>query len=88
MLHSLLVLINGKEFERSVLKGSKALKIWAPISYKAKDKDGKELLDKNGKPIIKEGFKLVPVFDVSQTDGKEIPNKFMNLKKKCLEMIL
>ena len=71
-----------KEFERSVLKGSKALKIWAPISYKAKDKDGKELLDKNGKPIIKEGFKLVPVFDVSQTDGKEIPKQIYELEEK------
>lgn len=71
-----------KEFERSVLKGSKALKIWAPISYKAKDKDGKELLDKNSKPIIKEGFKLVPVFDVSQTDGKEIPKQIYELEEK------
>lgn len=71
-----------KDFERSVLKGSKALKIWAPISYKAKDKDGKELLDENGKPIIKEGFKLVPVFDVSQTDGKEIPKQIYELEEK------
>lgn len=77
-----------KEFERSVLKGSKALKIWAPISYKAKDKDGKELLDKMVNRLSKKVLNLFQSLMSAKQTAKKFQNKFMNLKKKCLEMIL
>lgn len=71
---------------RQVIKGEKAIKILAPAPYIIKitqDKvdpvTQKKIFDKNGKPIQEEveikklAFKIVNVFDVSQTEGKEIP---------------
>lgn len=75
-----------KNFERYVKKGETGIKILAPTPYKRKvlieklDDHGKAVLDKNGKPVMEEvekkipAFKVVSVFDVSQTDGKELPN--------------
>lgn len=69
------------EFSRSVNKGEKALRIFAPITVKKKDpKTNEPLLDKDGKEITYTSFKLVPVFDVSQTDGKELPKPIYELK--------
>lgn len=74
------------KFERSVKKGEKGIQIFAPAPYKVKkertklDNDtGLPLLDKDGKPVVEEyevkipAFKVVSVFDVSQTAGKELP---------------
>ena len=62
------------EFERSVNKGEKALRIFAPMTLKRRDpKTNEPLLDENGNEQTFTSFKLVPVFDVSQTDGKELP---------------
>ncbi len=72
--------------QRQVRKGEKAIKILAPAPYVikiAQDKidpvTQKKVFDKNGKPVQEEvevkklAFKIVNVFDVSQTEGKEIP---------------
>ncbi len=73
-------------FGRSVMKGEKGIKIIAPTPFKKKieqeklDPDTKlPMLDADGKVIIEEKeikvpmFKPVVVFDVSQTDGKPLP---------------
>jgi hypothetical protein len=62
------------DFERTVNKGEKALGIFAPMLAKAKDANGNDILDGNGRPTQRcIGFKVVPVFDVAQTDGKPLP---------------
>lgn len=72
-------------FERHVLKGEKGIKILAPTPFKRKvleektDDHGNLVLDSKGKPVMEEvekvipAFKVVNVFDVSQTEGKELP---------------
>ena len=74
------------EFERHVKRGEKGIKILAPAPYKIKkeleklDPDGKPIIGGDGKPVTEQkeitvpAFKVVSVFDVSQTDGKEIPD--------------
>ncbi len=75
-----------KNFERHVKKGEKGIRILAPAPYKVKeeqeklDPETKEImLDKDGKPVMEEveitipAFRAVSVFDVSQTDGRELP---------------
>jgi Zn-dependent peptidase ImmA (M78 family) len=66
---------------RSVKKGEKALKIFAPIRGKVNeeltDGEGRVVLDENGNKIVKtyeaiKGFKPSYVWDVSQTSGKEL----------------
>jgi len=55
------------ELGRQVRKGEKSLQIFAPMTRKREDKEtGEE------KRYIS-GFRLVPVFDVSQTEGDPIP---------------
>ena len=74
------------QFGRHVKKGEKSIKIIAPTPYKKKieeikrDPDTKApLLDKDGKAIMEEKevsipmFKVVSVFDVSQTEGRPLP---------------
>lgn len=69
------------EFERSVNKGEKALRIFAPITLKRKDpKTNEPLLDENGNEQTYTTFKLVPVFDVSQTSGKELAKAVYELE--------
>lgn len=61
------------DFKRQVKKGEKAIKILAPIPHKYK----KEVEDKDGNVEEKEikwtSFKAVSVFDISQTEGEELP---------------
>lgn len=54
-----------KKLQRYVLKGEKGIKIIAPL-IKNGDKS-----DSEGKDIF--GFRVVNVFDISQTQGKELP---------------
>ena len=74
------------QFSRHVLRGEKGITIIAPTPYKIKveqdklDPDTKQpLLDADGKTITEEKevqipiFRPVKVFDVSQTDGKPLP---------------
>ena len=72
-----------KELESPVKKGSKALYIYAPNPYIKKDKDNKPMLDEDGEVIKEMTFKLVPVFDVSQTQNPELlPQSIYNLEEK------
>ena len=74
------------QFERNVMKGEKGIKIIAPTPFKKKIEQEKRdpdtnlpMLDSDGKVIVEEKeikipmFKPVTVFDVSQTDGKPLP---------------
>ena len=80
-----------KQFGRQVNKGEKGIKILAPAPYKAMVQMDKidpatqlPVLDENGAPVkeaqevIKPAFKVVSVFDVSQTDGRELPTIGVN----------
>ena len=74
------------QFERHVKKGEHGITIIAPTPYKKKIEEMKRdpdthapILDANGKAIMEEKeieipmFRPVKVFDVSQTDGKPLP---------------
>ena len=74
------------QFGRNVLKGEKGIRIIAPTPYKKKVEEIKTdpetnapILDADGKAVIEEKeiripmFKVVSVFDVSQTAGKPLP---------------
>ena len=74
------------QFGRNVLKGEKGIRIIAPTPYKKMVEEIKTdpetnapVLDADGKAIIEEKeiripmFKVVSVFDVSQTAGKPLP---------------
>ncbi|MGT2755752.1 PBECR4 domain-containing protein [Streptococcus ovuberis] len=70
-----------EQFGRLVNKGEKALRIWAPVTVTKKDKEtGQPILDENQKPVTYTSFKLVPVFDISQTSGREFPKAVNNLE--------
>ena len=79
-------------FGRNVMKGQKGIKILAPSPFKIKKEmekidpqTGKAFIGKDGKPVTEEkeitipAFKVVSVFDVSQTEGREIPNIAVNM---------
>jgi hypothetical protein len=53
---------------RAVRKGERAFTIMAPSAGKAKDKGGNVRIAEDGSEVMKTYFKLVSVFDVSQTD--------------------
>ncbi len=65
---------------RYVKKGEKGLKILLPVPYQTefnvKDKNGEQVYDKEGNPIVKKieglNFKVGNTFDISQTFGKEL----------------
>ena len=74
-------------FERNVMKGQKGIKIIATSPYKIKQEIQKidphtlkPIIGKDGKPVTEEkevtipAYKVVSVFDVSQTEGKELPD--------------
>ena len=74
------------DFHRNVRKGEKAIKILAPAPFKAKkevqklDAQGRPVMGKDGKPVTEvqeiqvPAFKIVSVFDVSQTEGEPLPS--------------
>ena len=75
-----------KDYGRQVVSQAKSIKVLAPSPYKIKKevdkidpKTNKPMTDKNGKPVKEEteitvpAFKVVSVFDISQTEGKELP---------------
>ena len=81
------------QFERNVMKGEKGIKIIAPTPFKKKIEQEKRdpdtnlpVLDADGKVIVEEKeikipmFKPVTVFDVSQTDGKPLPQLASDLQ--------
>ncbi|MFT0808102.1 PBECR4 domain-containing protein [Streptococcus hohhotensis] len=74
------------DFDRTVKKGSKALKIWVPYQVKTKiPVNQKELSfspsenETEEKAVTVTRFKLGNVFDVSQTEGKELPKAIHEL---------
>ena len=74
------------DFERTVKKGSKALKIWVPYQVKTKISANQNELsfspsenEMEEKEVIVTRFKLGNVFDVSQTEGKELPKAINEL---------
>ena len=75
------------QFQRNVKKGEKGIKIIAPSPFKIKQEMEKidpqtqtPVIGKDGKPVTEEkeitipAYKVVSVFDVSQTEGRELPN--------------
>ena len=78
-------------FGRNVMKGQKGIKIIAPSPYKVKQEMKKidphtqqPIIGKDGKPVTEEkeitipAYKVVSVFDVSQTEGRELPDIVVN----------
>ena len=72
---------------RNVKQGEKGIKIFAPSPYKVKremekidPQTQKPIIGKDGKPVTEEkeitvpAYKVVSVFDVSQTEGRELPD--------------
>lgn len=69
-----------KNFKRSVKKGEKAIKILAPIPHKFTKEIEKEDGEKVQKEIQYMTFKAISVFDISQTEGEELPSICKMLK--------
>lgn len=80
-----------KQFGRQVQKGEKGIRILAPTPYKKRmqvdktDPDTGEVLripddtsEKETREVLMPAFKVVNVFDVSQTDGKPPPSLGVN----------
>ena len=74
-----------RNFDRQVMKGEKGIKILAPAPYKSQEErekidpvTQKPVIGTDGKAVtetvevLRPAFKVVSVFDVSQTDGKEL----------------
>lgn len=74
-----------ENFDRYVKKGEKSLRIFKPMTKIKKDENNQPILDKNGKPETVTFFGLVPVFDVSQTEGKEMP-KAAEVKEQLTDL--
>ena len=74
-----------KQMGRYVKKGEKGISILAPAPYKIEreqtklDEKGRLVFDADGEPVKEKvevtirAFKVVKTFDLSQTDGKELP---------------
>ena len=78
-----------KQFGRNVKKGEHGIEILAPVTYTTEEETERLVLDENGnrqynddgtekKEVVQTertdiGFKKVYVFDISQTEGKELP---------------
>ena len=74
-----------KQMGRDVKKGEKGISILAPAPYKIEreqtklDEKGRPVFDADGEPVKEKvevtirAFKVVKTFDLSQTDGKELP---------------
>ena len=82
-----------RTFKRSVAKGEKGIKIIDPTPYKKTQevtkidpKTQKPVIGPDGKPVTEKreitvpAFKVVSVFDVSQTKGRPLPEIAVDLK--------
>ena len=87
-----------RNFDRQVMKGEKGIKILAPAPYKAQEEHEKidpltqkPVIGADGKAVtetvevLRPAFKVVSVFDVSQTDGKELPDIIVDELKGTVE---
>ena len=81
------------KLERKVNKGEKSLRVLAPYKHKKEiemdklnPKTNSPYVDKNGNPLREKqpvewiSFKAVPVFDIAQTTGKDLPTLISELK--------
>lgn len=62
-----------QKLDRQVRKGAKGLGIFAPVTFIKRDEDGNPELDEQGNKVKGLAFRLVSVFDVSQTEGEPLP---------------
>ena len=87
-----------RNFDRQVMKGEKGSKILAPAPYKVQEErekidpaTQKPVIGADGKAVtetvevLRPAFKVVSVFDVSQTDGKELPDIIVDELKGTVE---
>ena len=87
-----------RNFDRQVMKGEKGIKILAPAPYKSQEErekidpvTQKPVIGADGKAVtemvevLRPAFKVVSVFDVSQTDGKELPDIIVDELKGTVE---
>ena len=60
---------------RTVKKGQKGIAIFAPLPFKKKNPDGRVAGNQKGndEPAEMMGFRVVHVFDISQTEGEPLP---------------
>ena len=66
-------------FKRQVKKGSKCIRIIAPRPIKKMGEDGKPILNKDGKPIIKFiMFAGINVFDYRDTEGEPLQENLIH----------
>lgn len=70
-----------KKMDRNVIKGSKAIYVYAPYFKNKLDKNGQKIADENGEIVKERRYLLTPVFDVSQTKGVEFPKQVYNLEE-------
>ena len=76
-----------KEMDRSVMKGERGISILRPAVVKADQMDakGKPVIGSDGKPVKTSkvvGFSTTSVFDVSQTEGKPLPEAYEALSEE------
>lgn len=86
-----------KRMGRNVRRGEKGIRIVAPSpytvtqEYNKTDENGKAIIDKDGEPVkdVREvqftGFKVTTTFDISQTEGKELPGLGVSELKGSVE---
>lgn len=71
-----------RDFKRQVKRGEKSIGILAPVPHKAvvreTNKDTGEVTDREH---VWNSFKVVSVFDISQTEGEELPTLSKKLSK-------
>lgn len=90
-LNNTILIAMQKDHDRHVKKGEKGIQIIAPSPYKVKQecdaldpKTGKAQMDAQGNPlkeiieVERPAFKVTTVFDISQTEGKELPSIGVN----------
>lgn len=58
---------------RQVRKGEHAIRIFAPVTVKVRNAAGIVETDEEGNDKTRVSFRMVPVFDISQTDGPDLP---------------
>lgn len=86
-----------KRMGRNVRRGEKGIRIIAPSpytvtqEYNKTDENGKVILDKDGEPVKETkqvqftGFRVTTTFDISQTEGKELPSLGVSELKGSVE---
>lgn len=86
-----------KKMERNVKRGEKGIRIIAPTSYTVQkevnktDAGGNVIYDKDGEPVKDTvemkltGFKVTTTFDISQTEGKDLPSLGVSELKGSVE---